>query len=168
MYNKIRELFRKYREIILYLIFGGLTTVVSLGSYYIIVKMTENAFPAGQAEHWSYQIGHWGSWLLAVAFAFVTNKLLVFRDNEKSSIGLARQIGEFVGVRLASGVLEDGLLTLLIEVFSVQNFVAKIAVSILVVIINYVASKLLIFKKTQDRKTNPANFKAGTKEDDCR
>ena len=168
MYKRICELINKCREMLLYLIFGGLTTVVSLGSYYLIVKMTESFLTPEQAQHWSYQIGHWGSWALAVAFAFVTNKLFVFRDHEKSSIGLARQIGEFVGVRLASGVLEDGLLTLLVEFFSVQNFVAKIIVSVLVVIINYVASKLLIFKKAQDSKANPANFKTGPKEDDCR
>ena len=82
-----------------------------------------------------------------MAFAFVVNKLFVFEDRDNSPRALLRQIGQFVSVRIASGVLETVLLWLLVDVILISENIAKIPVAVLTVIINYIASKLLIFRK---------------------
>ena len=136
MIKKIKELFLKYKEIIMYLIFGGLTTVVSFVSYY--------AFLFFGMHYIAAQVLSWG---LAVAFAFVVNKLFVFEDKANSAAELFRQIWQFVSVRIASGVIETALLWLLVDVLLVSEGIAKIPVAVLTVVINYIASKLLIFRK---------------------
>ena len=136
MIQKIKALLTKYREIILYLIFGGLTTVVSFVVYYAILW-------AGM----HYLAAQVISWAAAVAFAFVVNKLFVFEDRDNTPGALLRQIGQFVSVRIASGVLETALLWLLVDVIRISENIAKIPVAVLTVIINYIASKLLIFRK---------------------
>ena len=139
MTAKIKELYQKYRELIVYVFFGGLTTVVSWGSYFLL----KDVF------HVYYQWSQWASWVAAVAFAFVVNKLFVFRDKDMSAGGLFRQIWQFVSVRIASGVLEWLLLLLMVEVIMMGESIPKIIVSVLTVIINYIASKLLIFKRKE-------------------
>lgn len=136
MIQKLKALLIKYREIILYLIFGGLTTVVSFVVYYAILW-------AGM----HYLAAQVISWAAAVAFAFVVNKLFVFEDRDNSPRALLRQIGQFVSVRIASGVLETVLLWLLVDVILISENIAKIPVAVLTVVINYIASKLLIFRK---------------------
>lgn len=134
--EKIKSLFIKYRELIMYVIFGGLTTVVSFVSYYALLWVGLHYIAA--------QII---SWALAVAFAFVVNKIFVFEDRDNSPAELFRQIWQFVSVRIASGVIETVLLWLLVDVLTVGEGIAKIPVAVLTVVINYVASKLFIFKK---------------------
>ncbi len=136
MTEKIKALFLKYREIIMYLIFGVLTTVVSFVSYYALLYLG-----------FHYLAAQIISWVLAVAFAFIVNKLFVFEDKTESARGLFYQIAGFVLVRLGSGVLETGLLWLSVDVADINERIAKIPVAVLTVILNYIASKLFIFKK---------------------
>ena len=136
MTEKILSLVKKYKEVILYLIFGVLTTVVSFVSYYLLLYCGLH-----------YIVAQIVSWALAVAFAFVVNKLFVFEDRASTPALLFRQIWQFVSVRIASGVLETLLLWLLVDVLYVGEGIAKIPVTVLTVVINYVASKLLIFRK---------------------
>ena len=139
MVDKIKALLIKYRELIVYVIFGGLTTVVSWGSYYPLRFVNVDN-----------QLAQWISWAAAVAFAFVVNKLFVFRDRDKTAAGLARQIWQFVSVRIASGVLEWLLMLLFVELIKIPDGISKIVVSVVTVIVNYIASKLLIFRKKDD------------------
>lgn len=120
----------------MYLIFGVLTTVVSFVSYYLLLFCGLH-----------YIVAQVISWALAVAFAFVVNKLFVFEDKASTPSALFRQIWQFVSVRIASGVLETALLWLLVDILTIGEGIAKIPVAVLTVIINYVASKLLIFRK---------------------
>ena len=136
MIEKIKGLLIKYRELIMYIIFGGLTTVVSFVSYYAALYLGMH-YIAAQVV----------SWLLAVAFAFIVNKIFVFEDRDNSPSALFRQIWQFVSVRIASGVVETALLWLLVDILCIGETIAKIPVAILTVIINYIASKLIIFKK---------------------
>ena len=139
MVDKIKALLIKYRELIVYVIFGGLTTVVSWGSYYLLRFVNVD-----------YQLAQWISWAAAVAFAFIVNKLFVFRDRDMTAAGLARQIWQFVSVRIASGVLEWLLMLLFVELIKIPDGISKIVVSVVTVIVNYIASKLLIFRKKDD------------------
>ncbi len=136
MTEKIKELFIKYRELIMYIIFGGLTTVVSFVSYYGFLWLGMH-----------YIVAQALSWVLAVVFAFVVNKIFVFEDRDNTPAALFRQIWQFVSVRIASGVLETALLWLLVDILGFGEGIAKIPVAVLTVIINYIASKLLVFRK---------------------
>lgn len=136
MVEKIKALLIKYREIIVYVFFGGLTTVVSWGSYFLLRLVNVD-----------YQLAQWISWAAAVAFAFVVNKIFVFRDRDLTAQGLFRQIWQFVSVRIVSGVLEWLLMLLFVELIKIPDGISKIIVSIVTVIVNYIASKLLIFRK---------------------
>ncbi len=137
MTNKLKELIYKYKELIVYIIFGGLTTVVSFASYFILSDLL----------HLHYQIAQWGSWILAVAFAFIVNKIFVFGDKDMSVNELFRQIWQFVSVRIVSGILEWLLLIIMVEIILISDGISKIIVSVITVIVNYIASKFIIFKK---------------------
>ena len=136
MIEKIKGLFAKYREKIVYLIFGVLTTAVSFGTYYIL-RIFGVYYIASEII----------AWAIAVAFAFVVNKLFVFEDKRRTPGVVFRQVWQFVSVRVGSGIIETALLWLLVDVLSVNDMIAKIPVAVITVVINYVASKLLIFRK---------------------
>lgn len=151
MMEKIKALFVKYRELIMYVIFGGLTTVVNWLFYYI-VPHSEEPFTSFLIFGKEFFISEWLiaqviAWVAAVVFAFVVNKIFVFEDKDNSPKALFRQIWQFVSVRIASFVLETLLMWVLIDILTVNTNIAKIPVAVLTVVINYVASKLLIFKK---------------------
>ena len=132
--DKIKKLLNK--ETVLYIIFGVATTVVSFAVYYLLI------WPGMH-----YLAAQVLSWAAAVVFAFAVNKIFVFEDKDNSRAGLLRQIWQFVSVRLLSLGLETFLLWLMVDIAHIGEGIAKIPVSVLTVIINYVASKLLIFRK---------------------
>lgn len=152
----MKKLFEKYKEIIMYLIFGVLTTVVSWGSYTLLVGV------GGLPVFW----GNLLSWVLAVAFAYVTNKLWVFDSKSWALSVVAKELVGFVSSRGITGVLEivcvplmvkTGFDTLFFNLFHrlgwqlkllyTDGIYSKILVSVMVVILNYVFSKLIVFKK---------------------
>ena len=128
---------KKMREIGLYLLFGGLTTLVNFLTYTLVVKT------------FGVTLSNAVAWVVAVLFAFVTNRKWVFRSPSKH---WEKELLTFVGGRALSGVLEIFLPTLLITLgltqtaFDIPGFWAKVAVSILVVLLNYVVSKFLVFQ----------------------
>lgn len=141
--EKLKELYLKNKEIINYLVFGGLTTIVSWGSFSIFVK----------AIGMSVSVGNVLSWICAVLFAFVTNKLFVFESKTWKPAIAVREFFSFIGARLATGVIEwvgvpyfstHGLTH---PLFGVKGLLAKIVVSIVVIILNYLFSKFLVFIK---------------------
>ena len=151
MTEKIKALFIKYRELIMYVIFGGLTTAVNWRFYYIFPH-SEEPFASFLIFGKEFFISEWliaqvVAWVAAVIFAFVVNKIFVFEDKDNSPRALFRQVWQFVSVRIASFVLETLLMWVLIDILSVNTDIAKIPIAVLTVVINYIASKLLIFKK---------------------
>ena len=145
--EKIKALFLKYKEIIMYLIFGGCTTLVSWGSYALFVK----------GLGISITVGNILSWVCAVAFAFVTNKLWVFESKSWSPKTILKEVSTFVSARIFTGVLEwfgvPGLVKLGLDqtIFGVDGMWSKVIVSIAVVILNYVFSKLIVFAKRSEK-----------------
>lgn len=136
--KKIKELYLKYKEIINYLVFGGLTTVVNFVTYYITARII------GIEEVTSSGI----SWFCSVLFAYITNKLFVFESKSNSKKEFFKEMISFFLARIASGILCDvGTFALMVKVFNVNDIIAKIVTQIMVVIVNYVFSKLIIFKK---------------------
>ena len=156
--TKLKELFARYREIIMYLIFGVLTTLVGMGSYFIILEIgkamgfTDNGEPT-YALRLTAQILQW---VLAVLFAFFTNRKWVF-DAEAANKSTVRQLAEFSGSRVITLLLDTvvtfGTVWILDAVHYSQisilskDLIAKCVAAVLVVIGNYVLSKLWVFKK---------------------
>ncbi len=147
--KKLKGLFLKYKEIIMYLIFGVLTTLVSWGSY-ALFEIIFGTIIANSIVLSS--VANVLSWICAVLFAFITNKLWVFESKSFKSDVIFKEMATFVGSRLATGVLEWVGVPLLMliglnqSIFGIEGMVAKVVVSVVVVILNYVLSKLFVFK----------------------
>ena len=137
MLQKIRALVEKYWDIVTYLIFGVLTTVVN----YLVYLPIYNLLGASAA------VSNAIAWVAAVAFAFLTNKPFVFKSHDWSAKTVLPELSKCVGCRVASGVLETLILLLAVDILGWNGNIWKIITSVLVVILNYVASKLLVFRK---------------------
>ena len=140
----MKELLKKYRELIIYIFVGGLTTIVNWAVYAACVRFFG----------WSITVSNIIAWIAAVAFAYVTNKVWVFRSYDWSLRFVLREASLFVGARLATGLFEIVAVPLLVrlgldqQLFGVKGMLSKVIVSVVVTILNYVFSKLIIFRRT--------------------
>lgn len=138
--GKIKELFIKHKQIILYAIFGVLTTLVNIATYWICYNLCKiKNVPSNII-----------AWFIAVVFAFVTNKVSVFNRKTWDKNTILETVYFFLG-RIASGVLEVGMMYLFVDVLHLQELLFKTITTIIVIIINYFFSKFIVFK---DRKNN--------------
>lgn len=137
MWEKLKALFHKYYDVITYLVFGVLTTAVN----YIVY------LPCYNLLHLGASVSNVIAWVVAVAFAFLTNKPFVFRSHDWSAKVVLPELTKFVGTRLGSGALETLILFVTVDVLAWNGNVWKLVTSVLVVILNYVGSKLLVFRK---------------------
>lgn len=135
--KKIRELIEKHYDILAYLFFGGLTTVVN----YIVYLPCYNLF------HLSAAVSNVIAWVAAVAFAFLTNKPFVFKSHDWSWKTVCPELTKFVGCRLGSGLLETLFIFVTVDCLAFNGNWMKLITSVLVVILNYFGSKLLVFRK---------------------
>ena len=87
------------------------------------------------------------AWVVAVAFAYLTNKPFVFRSHDWSAKTVIPELTKFVGSRIASGALETGIIFLTVDILLWNGNVMKLVTSVIVVVLNYIASKLLVFRK---------------------
>lgn len=132
------DLFFKYKEIVMYLIFGVLTTLVDFAVY----------FPLANILNVHYLLSNLFAWIAAVIFAFVTNKLWVFESRSLEFKVIVREFSAFVGGRLLSFLIQELLLYLFVDIAAFNSNVSKIAVSVVVIILNYIFSKLFVFVKS--------------------
>lgn len=137
--DKLLELYRKYKEIIHYLIVGGLTTVVSLGVYYGCVLTFLDPNSAAQL-----QAANILSWIAAVTFAYFTNRRFVF---ESRSTDRLREAAAFYGSRVTTLLMDMGCMFLMVTLLGWNDKLAKLIVQVLVTVANYVLSKFLVFRK---------------------
>lgn len=137
MFEKIRALVMKHWDMVSYLFFGVLTTVVNYLVYLPLYNL------AGISAAVSNII----AWVAAVAFAYVTNKPFVFKSHDWSMKTVLPELGKFVGCRAASGGLETALVFLTVDVCGWDGNLWKLIISVVVVILNYVSSKRLVFRK---------------------
>ena len=137
MIEKLRSLIEKYWDVLSYLFFGVLTTVVN----YLIYLPVYNF--CGLSAALSNMI----AWVGAVIFAFLTNKPFVFRSHDWSANTVVPELTKFVSCRIASGVLETVILFLAVDCMNWNGNIWKLVTQVLVIIINYVGSKLLVFRK---------------------
>ena len=166
----MKNLFTKYREIIMYLVFGVLTTVVGFGTYFLIMAGAEHLLHLPMENETSatyitvYIVAQVIQWIAAVLFAFFTNRKWVFTDADKSEGSMGRQLVLFAGSRVASFLLDLAVtygLTLLLALWITEapvilgisltpGVIAKLVAAVLVIIANYVLSKLIVFTKKKD------------------
>lgn len=135
----MRSLINKYKEIILYLVFGVLTTVVSLVSYYLLtitILNPESAF--------ELQLANVISWILSVAFAYVTNRKFVF---ESKSDNIIKEATSFVGGRIFTLLLDMAIMFVFVTLLHFNDKVLKLLSQVIVIFVNYVISKLFVFRK---------------------
>lgn len=139
LFKPFLPFYKKYREILLYLFFGGLTTIVSFSSYWLFY----DAF-----EIKGY-ISNIISWVLAVLFAFFTNRIWVFNSPTTGVAAFLTQMAAFFGGRLFSGAAETIFIFIFVDLLSYNSLAMKLIASVFVVILNYFLSKLFIFKNTR-------------------
>ena len=135
--EKLKALMVRYRDVIVYLVFGVLTTVVN----YIIYLPCYNGLGL------SGSVSNAIAWVGAVAFAYLTNKPFVFRSHDWSAKTVIPELTKFVGCRVGSGVVETAIIFLTVDLLGWNGNVMKLLTSVLVVVLNYIGSKLLVFKK---------------------
>lgn len=136
---KIREIIYKNKEILLYLIFGGLTTLISLFTFYLFNVVFEIN------EH----IANVVSWVAAVLFAFLTNRGIVFNSKTTTTKAFLEQMVKFYAGRIATLLAEEVIIFIFITKLGFNSMAVKILAQVLVVVLNYVISKTLIFKKSR-------------------
>lgn len=137
MLQKIRALIVKYWDVFAYLIFGVLTTVVN----YVVYLPLYNGL--GMSATVSNAI----AWVAAVAFAYLTNKPFVFKSYDWSMKTVLPELTKFVGCRVGSGAAETLILLVTVDLLGWNGNLWKLLTSVLVVVLNYIFSKLIVFKK---------------------
>lgn len=137
MLAKLMEMYYKYKEIILYVFFGGLCTVVSIGSFaWCDVIM-----------HMDPLVANIISWILAVTFAYITNSLWVFDAKPHGVKEMFRQAAEFYGGRLLTLAMEELILLIFINGLGMPSIAVKVAAQVAVLIANYIISKWIVFRQ---------------------
>ena len=147
--QKIRKLIRseRFRELFVYLVVGVLTTVVNYVAYFIVTR-GGSLISGVAADHWlMIAIAKVVAWILAVAFAFWANKKYVFRSDDWSRDVLRRELPAFVSARILSLGIDMGFVQLAVQSFHMNDLVATLIANVIVVVANYFASKLWIFKR---------------------
>lgn len=137
MMKKILDLYRKYEELVNYVIVGGMTTVVSWVVYFGNVYTFLDANDAFQL-----QVANVLSWVIAVAFAYVTNRIFVFKSKEKN---IGKELLHFTGSRVSTLILDMVVMFLMVTCMGIHDGISKIVSAVLVTITNYVLSKLFVF-----------------------
>lgn len=128
--------FNKYREALLYLFFGGCTTLVNIISFYIIRKMGVSTYVTNVI-----------AWFLSVVFAFITNKMFVFESKKTDLKESFKEGMSFFLFRVLSLGFDTGIMYLFINLLNINELISKVFSNVFVIIINYVFSKIFIFKK---------------------
>ena len=135
--ERLKAMVEKYRDVLLYLIFGVLTTAVNYVVY----------LPCYNVLGLSGSVSNVIAWVGAVTFAYLTNKPFVFRSHDWSWKTVGPELTKFVGCRIGSGLLETAIIFVAVDWLQGNGNLWKLVTSVLVVILNYIASKLLVFRK---------------------
>ena len=133
IYKSILTLYKKYKEIINYLIVGGLTTIVSILSYIIFKLIIPNYITCTVL-----------SWIAAALFAYFANRIFVFNSKNKNKI---KECINFISCRLLTLGIEIAVMFLFVDLIKIPDLISKISVQFIIVVLNYIFSKLLVFKE---------------------
>lgn len=135
--------YKKHKSILLYLLFGGLSFFLNIGLFILLDK-------AGLYE----LVNNIICWVVCVLFQFWTNRIWVFDAKTESASQFAKQLLDFFAGRIFTLIIEEAILLVFIEILSFNSLVVKIIGQIVVIVLNYVISKLLVFKKKNNSSEN--------------
>lgn len=135
MPSRFRGIIKKHWDILSYLFFGVLTTVVNYAVY----------LPLYNFLHCSATLSNCIAWGVAVIFAYLTNKPFVFKSYDWSMMTVVPEFAKFIGCRLGSGAVETLIIFVTVDLLNWNGNLMKLITSLLVVVLNYVGSKLLVF-----------------------
>lgn len=130
------ELIKKYKSIILYIVFGGLTTLINIVVYYLCSHI------GGFNTITSNVI----AWILSVLFAYITNRKWVFESQNHERNMIVKEITSFFGCRLATGIMDIVIMYITVDILGLNGLIMKCLSNVIVIIVNYIASKVIIFK----------------------
>ena len=142
-----KDLFVRYREIIMYLIVGGATTVINWGSYYLFTDFLS----------FELNVANITSWIISVTFAFFTNKLYVFQSKHLDMKTMTKEFSAFVGSRIFTGIIAWILFPILLYlgidrfIIETPGMLAKIITSVVEIVLNWVLSKYFVFRKKPEQ-----------------
>ena len=140
--KKIKELYKKYKEIVNYLIFGVLTTLVNIITYAIFAKLF----------HVDEVVSNIVAQIISILFAYVTNKIYVFESKSTKLEDILRELVSFFGCRIFTAVLDTVLFSFMIKILGINDLIAKCITQVIVIVLNYIFSKVLIFRKKDKDK----------------
>lgn len=133
--TRIKALFQRYGEMLLYLFFGGCTTLVNIFAYYLCSRMGLSiAFSTVAA------------WIFSVLFAYITNRIFVFKSKSYGFTAVFKETANFFLCRSATGLLDLVIMVVFADILRFNGMIVKIISNVIVIVLNYAASKLLIFK----------------------
>lgn len=141
MINSIKKLYNKYEEIANYLIVGVLTTIVSYATYLICANVI---FPAKSPL--DIQFSNVISWICAVLFAYYTNKRFVFKSQKNGKEKFVEML-KFFESRVLTLLVDMGMMYVMVSMYDINDAIAKLVVQVVITILNYVLSKILVFRK---------------------
>ena len=148
MIARIKELFQKHKSVILYIIFGGLTTVIDWAVSFALYHAFADAMDANRLLMHVFDVV---AWICAVTFAFVTNRIWVFESKKRGFLPIMGELAAFAGGRVLTLGIQEGILLLWYTILHSDQspFLLRIVVSIIVVVLNYFISKWFVFRKKQ-------------------
>jgi len=135
--EKIISLFVKHKQIILYIFFGAITTAIGFISFFVLTRWMGAPLVAANVI----------SWIIAVLFAYLSNRFWVFKSNTCGFFSIMKEFWSFIAARIFSGIMDTVLMIILVDFLSVYDLIAKLVVSIIVIILNFILSKWIVFKK---------------------
>lgn len=133
----VRMLYLKYKQEILYLFFGGCTTLVNIVCYYIFYQWMRVSNAAGTVV----------AWVVSVAFAYVTNRQFVFESEVTKFREWVQEALAYFGCRFATGVMDVAIMVVAVDYMHWNSLLWKIISNVLVIVLNYIAGKFLVFKR---------------------
>lgn len=136
--NTLKRLFEQYKQPITYLFFGGVSTVVNVVSYWLCYDIS----------NLSNIVSTLIAWIAAVLVAFITNKLWVFESRNTSFQEDLKEFFSFLGFRVISEIFDLAIMYWAVDMMNMNGLIWKIVANVIVVILNYIFSKFIIFKKT--------------------
>ena len=138
---KIVELYQKYKEVFWYLVFGVLTTMVNFITYYPLRFLGVHYLAATAL-----------AWFVSVLFAYITNRRWVFASQATGLKNILKEAGLFFGGRLFSGGVDMALMAVFVDWIGWSDKIVKVPVNVLVIVLNYVLSKLIVFRRGKEEK----------------
>lgn len=137
LYNHLINIYIKYKAVVLYIFFGVVTTIINIGTYYIFSSILNI----------DYLISNLIAWVFAILVAYITNKLYVFDSKSFSKEIIIKELTSFIIARIFSLIIDNVIMYVFVGLLDINDMIIKVASNFVVIILNYILSKFIIFKK---------------------